>query len=146
MKNLPITDFRAVRSQLEPHEFAVSDGQDAPPSDLVDQEVWDGIVHLPEDVSIRISDHNGVRLRLPYTLWGDWITAVGNPDAPDELFNCMLDATDCFQCVNFNFLHGFYRAALAELRTSLELMVIGIYGTLNPRIRTTSSGSRARVT
>jgi hypothetical protein len=131
-KKLPLTDFRAVRSKLEPHEFAISDGQDAAPSDLIEKDVWDGIVHLPEDVSIRISDHNGIRLRLVYSLWGDWITAIGNPDKPDEVFSCMLDVADCFQCANFNFLHGFYRAALAELRTALELMVIGAYGSLNP--------------
>ena len=96
-KKLPLTDFRAVRSQLEPHEFALNDeGEDPPPSDLIEQEVWDGIAHLPEDVSIRVSDHNGTRLKLLYSLWSDWITAVGDPDAPDELFNCMLDATDGF--------------------------------------------------
>jgi len=132
MKRLPVTDFRAVRGQLEPHEFAIGEGQDVPPSDPIEQEIWDGIVRLPEDVSIRISDHNGIRLRLLYTLWGDWITSVGNPDAPVELSSCMLDATDCFQCANFNFLHGFYRAALAELRTALELLMIGVYGNLNP--------------
>jgi hypothetical protein len=131
-RKLPLTDFRAARSMLEPHEFAISEGQDVPPSELVDKEVWDGIVHLPEDVSIRISDHNGIRLRLLYTLWGDWISSIGDPDKPDEIFACMLDAADCFQCANFNFLHGFYRAALAELRTAMELMMIGAYGSLNP--------------
>jgi hypothetical protein len=59
-KKLPLTDFRAVRSKLEPDEFAISVGQDVPPSDLVDPDVWDSIMHLPEDVSIRISDHSGV--------------------------------------------------------------------------------------
>jgi hypothetical protein len=131
-KKLPLTDFRAIRSMLEPHEFAISEGQDVEPSDLVEQEVWDGIVHLPEDVSIRISDHNGVRLKLLYSLWSDWIEAVGNPDQPDEIFGCLLDAADCFQCANFNFLHGYYRAAMAELRVALELVMIGTYGALNP--------------
>lgn len=106
--------------------------QDAPPSQLVGEDVWHAIVHLPEDVSIRISDHNGTRLQLVYDLWRDWITAIGNPEKPDEIYNCLLDAADCFQCANFNFLHGFYRAALAELRTALELVMIGAYGTLNP--------------
>jgi hypothetical protein len=132
-KQIPLSDFRARRSMLEPHEFAISEGQDVPPTDLVEEEVWKGIVHLPEDVSIRISDHNGVRFRLLYSLWGDWITAAGNPDKPDEIFNNMLDATVCFQCADFNFLHGFYRAALAELRTALELVMIGTYGALNPK-------------
>jgi hypothetical protein len=131
-KPFPLTDFRAVRSKLEPHDFALGDGEDPPPSDLVEKEIWDGIIHLPEDVSIRISDHNGTRLKLLYSLWSDWITAVGDPDHPDEIFNTMLDVTDCYQCATFNFLHGYYRAALAECRTALELMMIGTYGALNP--------------
>src|ERR1019366_1668486 len=99
-KSLPLTDFRAVRSMLEPHEFAISKRQDVPPSDLIEQRVWNGIIHLPEDVSIRISDHNGNRFRLLYSLWGAWITACGDPDQPDEIFSCMVDAADCFQCAN----------------------------------------------
>ena len=134
-KKLALTDFRAVRSVLEPHEFAISDGQDLPPSQLIDEETWHGIMHLPEDVSIRISDHNGVRLQLMHSLWRDWIEAIGNPSAPDEIYNCMLDAADCFQCATFTFLHGFYRSALAELRTALELTMIGAYGALNPTNR-----------
>jgi len=132
VKPLPQTDFRALRTKLEPHEFAISEGQDAPPSDLVDRETWDGIVHLPADVSIRVSDHNGTRLKLLYSLWGDSVTAVGDPEEPDEIFASMLDVADCYQCSTFNFLHGFYRAALAELRTALEVMTIGTYGALNP--------------
>jgi hypothetical protein len=132
-KKLPLTDFRAVRSMLEPHEFANSEGQDVAPSDPVDEDVWDGIMHLPEDVSIRISDHNGKRLKLLHSLWADWIMAVGDdPEKPDELYNCMLEAADCFQCANFNFLHGYYRAAVAELRVAFELVMIGTYGNLKP--------------
>jgi hypothetical protein len=131
-KKLPLKDFRAVRSKLEPHEFAISEGQDVPPSDLIDRDTWHGLMNLPEDVSIRISDHNGVRLRLMYGLWRDWVEAVGDPDEPDEMFNCLLEAADCFQGANFNFLHGFYRTALAELRTALELVMIGTYATFYP--------------
>lgn len=131
-KKLALTDFRAVRSKLEPHEFAFSEGQDVPPSDLVDPDIWDSIMHLPEDLSIRISDHNGQRLRLMYQLSGDWLEAIGNPENPDEMFNTLLEASECFAGATFNFLHGFYRTALAELRTALELVMIGTYGTLYP--------------
>jgi hypothetical protein len=48
------------------------------------------------------------------------------------MFNCLLEAADCFQGATFNFLHGYYRTALAELRTALELVMIGAYGTLYP--------------
>jgi len=99
---------------------------------IVDEETWAGITHLPDDVAIRISDHNGHRLELLYSLWGDWITATGDPNKTDELFSCMLDAGDAFQCANFLFLHGYYRAAMAELRVALELVMIGAYGNLKP--------------
>jgi hypothetical protein len=48
------------------------------------------------------------------------------------MFGCLLEANDCFQSATFNFLHGFYRTALAELRTALELVTIGAYGNLHP--------------
>ena len=130
-KKLPLKDFRAVRSKLEPHEFAI-EPQEVTASDLVDMDVWHGIIDLPEDVSIRISDHNGLRLQLMYQLGEDWVEAIGDPDEPDEIFNFLLEAADCFQGTTFNFLHGFYRIALTELRTALELVMIGTYGALYP--------------
>jgi hypothetical protein len=144
-KKLPLSDFRAVRYKLEPHEFAVSEGQDVDPTEIVDEEIWAGMTHLPEDVSIRISDHNGTRLKLLYSLWGDWIRATGDPEKPDQLFGGMLDAVDAFQCTNFLFLHGYYRAAMAELRVALEVVMIGTYGNLKPDdheyVRWKTSGS-----
>jgi hypothetical protein len=131
-KKLPLTDFRAVRSVLEPHEFALSEGDDPAPSNLIDQDTWYGIIHLPDDVAIRTSDHNGTKLQLLYSLWGDWVQAIGDPDRQDELYNCMLDAADCFQCATFDLLHGYYRSALANLRAALELVMIGTYGNLYP--------------
>jgi hypothetical protein len=128
---LPLSDFRAVRHKLEPHEFA-DGGEDIAPTDLIEEETWVGFTHLPDDVAIRTSDHNGTRLLLLYSLWGDWIEATGDPDKPDELFGCMLDAADAFQCTNFLLLHGYYRAAMAELRVALELVMIGAYGNLKP--------------
>lgn len=67
-KNLALTDFRAVRRVLEPHVFA-SGGNNVPPTDLINWEVWDGIMHLPDDVAIRISNHHGTHLKLLYSLW-----------------------------------------------------------------------------
>jgi len=129
-RKLPLSDFRAVRYKLEPHEFAYSEGLDEPPTDLIAKKTWDGITRLPNDAAIRISDHNGLRLALLYSLWGDWIEAIGDLENPDELSSCILDALDAFQCTNFLLLHGFYRAAMAELRVALELVMVGAYGNL----------------
>jgi len=129
-KKLPLSDFRAVRRKLEPHVF-LEGGKDVAPTDLVDEETWSGITHLPDDVAIRTSDHNGLRLALLYSLWADWLTAIGD-EQPDELYGCMAAAADAFHCTNFLFLHGYYRAAMAELRVALELVTIGAYGNLRP--------------
>lgn len=48
------------------------------------------------------------------------------------MFGCLWDATTCIQCSNFNLLHGFYRGAIAELRTALELVIIGTFGSVEP--------------
>jgi hypothetical protein len=97
-KKLPLADFRAVRHKLESHEFAISEGEDVASTQLINKKTWAGITHLPDDVAIRTSDHNGHRLELLYSLWGDWIMATGDPEKSDELFDCMLDAGDAFQC------------------------------------------------
>ena len=44
-KKLSTSDFRAVRHKLEPHEFAISEGQDVEPTNLIEEETWAGIMH-----------------------------------------------------------------------------------------------------
>jgi hypothetical protein len=52
-RKLPLSDFRAVRHMLEPHEFGLSDeGEDTAPTDLIDEQTWAGLTHLPDDVAI----------------------------------------------------------------------------------------------
>jgi hypothetical protein len=130
-KPVPTSDFRAVRHVLEEHEYAIG-GEDMPPTDLIQPDVWDGIMHLPDDVAITISNHHGTWLRVLYSLWSDWMEAVGKPRDADKLFFGMLDAADCFQCATFDFLHGYYRSALANMRSALELVTIGTFGNLAP--------------
>ncbi|KTD25765.1 hypothetical protein [Legionella maceachernii] len=132
-KPLPNNDFRATRYILEPDEFALSnDSPDPSTSDKIDSSTWSGIVDLPDDVAIRTSDHHGTNIRNLYTLWGDWLNSLGKLRNHDELFSCMLDASDCFQCATFELLHGFYRSSISNLRTGLELVMIGTFGNLYP--------------
>lgn len=126
VSRIPLSDFRAVRHKLDADDFALSEAPDPAPTAPIDEETWSHLTHLTDDVAIRTSDHNGHRLKLLCGLSNDWVTATGDdPERPDELFGCMLDAADAFQCANFLYLHGFYRAAIAELRVALELVMIG---------------------
>jgi len=70
-------DFRAHRRKLPPEAFAIwIERCDSPPSDQIDKDTWDGIVSLPDDVSIRTSDHYGSALKKFWSFWGEWICLV----------------------------------------------------------------------
>jgi hypothetical protein len=87
-------------------------------------------MHLPDHVALVTSDHHGAQLAQLYSLSGDWVEAIG--DQHDELFDSMLDAFDCFQASTFDSTHGYYRSALSNLRSALELVAIGSLGNLLP--------------
>jgi hypothetical protein len=128
-KALSQSDFRAIRIVLEPEDFALGgDEPDPPPSDLIAEKTWHGMMDLPDDVAIRTSDHNGEFLGEVYWLWGRWIEAVG--ESEDALSVPMLDATDDMQASFFDALHGYYRTAFSALRNVIELMTIGTCGAL----------------
>jgi hypothetical protein len=129
-KRATFTDFRTTRVLLPDEAFALVGGKRPGPTDLVAKDVWNGIMHLPDDVAITTSNHHGSQLAALYTLWGDWVEAMGNTH--DELFTGMLDAADCFQASTFESLHGYYRSSLSNLRTAIELVAIGTLGNLSP--------------
>jgi hypothetical protein len=131
VKPLELSDFRAIRYVLEADDYAIP-GEYVQPTDMIEPEIWHGIVDLPDDIAVMVSDHHGTKLKLLHSLWVDWIKAVGLPPDVDNLFHCMGSAADCFQCATFSFLHGYYRSALADLRSALELVTIGAYGNLKP--------------
>ena len=118
-----------MRTLLPDEAFALVNGPRPGPTDLVAGDVWNGIMHLPDDVAITTSNHHGSQLAFLYSLWGDWLEAMG--DEHDELFTGMLDAADCFQSSTFDSLHGYYRSALANLRSAVELVAIGALGNLS---------------
>jgi hypothetical protein len=130
-RELPLTDFRAVRRILEPEDFAFGEDE-GPSTDLVDEETWVELTDLPDTAAITTSNHHGKYLRLLNGLWGDWIKAVGPPYDQDALFSSMLDASEGFQAVTFNMLFGYYRSALASLRLVLEAILVGTYGNIEP--------------
>jgi hypothetical protein len=128
-KPLSSDDFRSFRIVLEPDDFALSSGNEPPPSDLVDQEIWRGVTVLPDDVSVRTSNHHGSTLKILYNLWEAWIEAVG--ENHDYLYDTILDAADEFQAATYNSLIGYYRQAIGCLRSALELITIGAYCQIN---------------
>lgn len=126
VKQVPSDNFRAVRRVLEPEDFAAGpDTPDPPPSDLVDEATWQGIVGLPEDVSIRTSDHHGSELSELFQLRGAWSEAIGS--SRDQLWETMLDAIFELSAATFDLLHGYYRQAIGCLRNTLELVINGAY-------------------
>ncbi len=125
-KLLETDDFRAVRIVLEPDDFAVSSGKPDVPTDLIDEEIWHGIVDLPDDVSIRTSNHQGALLKELYVFQSTWTHyAIG--DEQDILFEVLLYTIDELDAALFNTLHGFYRQAIGCLRNLIELVMFGVH-------------------
>ena len=125
-RKLNINDFRAVRWILKDSDFALVQGPEPPPSDLIEKEVWDGITTLPDDVAIRTSNHEGGVLKTLYNSWGFWIESLPTTyTKTNRLYMPMCDAAYDFDSAIFNLLHGFYRQSIDSLRSALELIAIG---------------------
>lgn len=121
-----MTDFRATRRKLPPEAFLLGpERPDPSPQDLVEAQVWNSMVSLPDDVCLRTSDNQGSHLKAMHELWASWIESVGEDQ--DCMYYVMADAGDECQACLFNALCGFYRVAASCLRSALELTVVGTY-------------------
>jgi hypothetical protein len=122
-QHLAEDDFRRERNWLTPSAFAISDGEDPPISELVSEEVWDHLMHLPDDVAIRTTNWIGSKVELLHEVSMQWHYATpvhpeGATYAPEPAFL----AAEAFEALEFAALHGYYRQALGCLRNALETM------------------------
>jgi hypothetical protein len=124
-KPLPLTDFRSRRTVLVRSDFGYAPKPAPRPSDIIDEETWDSIVTLPDDVAVRTTNYHGTTIRQLHDLWGAWIECVG--EKQDCMFPVMLEAGDDFQAATYTALTGFYRLSVAALRSALELTTIGTW-------------------
>lgn len=121
VSKLDSNDFRAHRKILEPSDFALgSNDPDPPPTDMIPEEAWNGIMTLPDDVAIRTTGYQGSRVSLLYDLWTGWVGVLSHQGI---LADAMLDSADDLAAAQFNLIHGFYRQSIASLRNALETMV-----------------------
>jgi hypothetical protein len=122
-------DFRFSRVKLKPEEFALSEGREVGPTDLISKKCWSGLTSLPDDVSLRTSDHYGSQLQLLYDLWGEWICvayALQQTSNDSAIAYTAGDAVDYFQGAIHNALMGYYRLGFTSLRAVVENMTIGM--------------------
>jgi hypothetical protein len=131
-------DFRFQRYKLPPEAFLIGPEREPEPTDLIDQETWGSITTLPDDVSLRTSEHHGTLLKNAHELWGHWIameldiqSLTDNP-RDDALSIACLNASDDFQASIYTVLTGFYRHSIAALRAALEAVIAGAYFRAHP--------------
>lgn len=118
-----VTDSRSRRRLLDPEVFLK--GSNPPPSDLLDLEIWDYLMHLADHASITTSNHHGRLLQRLFNLERGWVDAIG--DINDWMSTAMVDVMDDLHASQFLLLHGFYRQAIATLRSVLESTLAGAY-------------------
>ncbi len=126
-------DFRTRRRKLPPEAFAIGPKREPKPTDVIEHEIWSGIVECPDDVSIRTTDHHGKVIKMAHDVWGYWIglvldiqRIVEEPKEDALALGC-LSAADEFQASTYETLTGFYRQAIATLRPAMEGILTGIY-------------------
>ena len=126
-------DFRLRRYKLPPEAFLIHPDKEIEPTDMVDPETWGEITTLPDDVSLRTSEHHGSLLRVANKLVGHWgamvldIQSLLENPRDDALALVCLDAGDDFQASIYLMLTGFYRQSIATLRMALEGILTGAY-------------------
>lgn len=118
-----VTDWRSHRKLLDPDVFL--DGSNPPPTDLVDPDVWNYLIHLADHVSITTSNHHGAQLKRLFLLERGWVEAIG--DRPSFLGTAMVDVMDDFTASMFLLIHGFYRQSISALRSVIETTTVGAY-------------------
>jgi hypothetical protein len=126
-------NFKTKRKKLPPDAFAIGPDVEPEPLDPIDEETWDSIVSLPDDVSIRTAEDFGTDLKNLWYLWEKWLDLVlevqnyvkNPPESP--MSNMVLDCTDHFQSSLYNTLVGFYREGMSSMRNVLESLTKGSY-------------------
>ena len=135
---LDVDDFRCVRAYLAPHVYyPYEEGPVPPPSDLVDEDVWDSIMDLPTDVALKTSSDSGSAMERLHGLTSDWTFSwpeVSSGGIYTEE-TCLL-AGEELDALVINAVHGFYRQALGCLRNALEIMsaAAALAATANPTL------------
>lgn len=127
-KQMPLDDFRAVRTVLEADDYALSTGApEPPPSDLIPEETWRGLTVLPDEAAVRTSNRHGMLLDILYQLAGTWPVCVGESDPPDSVGHAMIEVINEPDASLYNMLVGFYRQAIDSLRIILDAVCVGAY-------------------
>lgn len=124
-----LIDFRSKRARLGPECFAISSGKEISPTDLVGKKCWNGIMSLPDDVTLRTTDQYGSALELLYNLWGEWTSvtyALQKTFKDSAIAHTALDAGDHFHASIYNAVTGYYRLAFTSLRGVVENMSLGM--------------------
>lgn len=125
---LPKNDFRRERCYLAPWVFAwPGDGAAKtwpPPSDLIAQEHWGSIIDLPTDVALKSSSYEGTLIGRLDQLHSDWSSSWPEYGEAPFMEEAALLASEEFDALVFNALHGWYRQAIGCLRNALKTMIV----------------------
>jgi hypothetical protein len=128
-KQMPLKDFRAVRTVVEEDDYALPSGTpEPPPSDLIPQDTWRHLTMLPDEVAVRTSNRHGTLIDILNQLASTWPDCVGDSEHPDPVGLAMIEMINEPDASLYNMLVGFfYRQAIDSLRIILDSVCVGAY-------------------
>ena len=100
--------------------------------DLIDQDTWETIIQLPDDVTIQTTNVYGRKIRLAEAIRADWVSITldvygaveENGSSP---FNeTVTNSFSELQASLFSAISGYYRTGISTLRNVLEHLTIGL--------------------
>jgi hypothetical protein len=95
-----------------------------PPTDLIDEESWDGVMTLPTDVALRSTSYEGTLVGRIERLNSDWTFSWPEVGAAPFMDEVSLLLGEEFDALVFTAAHGYYRQAIGCLRNALEMLVV----------------------
>lgn len=125
-QELPKDDFRATRKYLTEDEFGISGEEDFVPAARIEQEVWDGLMSLPTDVSIRTTDFCPDEVKAAYQIATSWLH-IGDPFADGPIKTQTFSVYEALEASVFMATTGWYRQAGLSLRAAMDDMILGLY-------------------
>ena len=116
-------DFRKARRYLHPKHYALT-SRYSPPTDLIKERDWDGLMVLPTTVLLESTSYTGSLVSRLYRLHSKWLDSIPQEGTAPYMEEVALLACDEFDALVFNAAHGWYRQAIGCLRNALEMLTI----------------------
>lgn len=127
MKDLDLSDHRAVRKYLTADDYGLHEGDEYVPKGVISLESWASLTNLPDTVALMTTDGYSGAIGTMQQMVSAWLDIHDAVPEGSPMSSQSLAAYECYEGAVFNAVHGWYRLAGIAIRNAVEDVVIGLY-------------------